>query len=62
MSSASASYGRLAGWLADKIQIDFKIFKIFYKLKHLDFYFVNITTMLFISVTSAFQLVLRYVL
>ena len=58
MSSASASYG----WLADKIQIDFKIFKIFYKLKHLDFYFVNITAMLFISVRSAFQLVLGCVL
>ena len=59
MSSASASYGRLAG---RQIQIDFKIFKIFYKLKHLDFYFVNITAMLYISVRSAFQLVLGCVL
>ena len=54
MPSANVSYGRLA----DKIQVDFKIFKIFYRLKYFDLYFINVTATLFIvSVRSAFQLV-----
>ena len=40
MPSASGSYGILA----DKLWIDFKIFEILYRLKYLDFYFVNIAT------------------
>ena len=44
MPSASRSYGRLA----DKIRVDSEVFKIFYTLKYLDFYFVNITAILFI--------------
>ena len=32
--SASGSYSRLAGGLADKIQVDFKFFKIFYRLNY----------------------------
>ena len=42
--TASGSYGRLAGWLAgwqaDEMLVDFKIFKILYKLNYSDFYFV----------------------
>ena len=35
------SYGRLAGWLANKIQVDFNFFKnSLYKLNYSDFYFV----------------------
>ena len=37
---ASGSYGRLAGWLADEIRVDFKIFKILYRLNYSDFYFI----------------------
>ena len=32
--------GWLAGWLADEMWVDFKIFKILYRLNYLDFYFV----------------------
>ena len=38
--TASGSYGRLVDWLADKMQVDFEIFKILYRLNYLDFYFV----------------------
>ena len=33
--------GRLAGWLADEIQVDFEIFKIGCRLKYSSFRFVN---------------------
>ena len=42
--SASGSYGRLA----DKVWVDYEIFRIFYRLCSLDFYFFNITALLFI--------------
>ena len=38
--TASGSYGRLAGWLADEMRVDFKIFKILSRLNYLDVYFV----------------------
>ena len=31
--------GWLAGWLADKMWVDLEIFKILFRLNHLDFYF-----------------------
>ena len=37
--TASGSYGRLTGWLADEMRVDFKILKILYRLDYLDFYF-----------------------
>ena len=30
----------LAGWLADEMRVDFKIFKILYRLNYLNSYFV----------------------
>ena len=51
MPSASGSYDRLE----DKIWVDFKIFKIFYRLNYLDFYFVNITAMVFIVLEVHFS-------
>ena len=36
----------VAGRLADEIELDFEIFKILYRLNYLDFYFVDISTML----------------
>ena len=48
---ASRSYSRLV----DKIWTDFEIFKIFYRLKYLDFYSVNITAMLFIALEVHFS-------
>ena len=42
--TASGSYSRLAGWLAgwlaDEMRVDFKIFKILYRLNYSDFYYV----------------------
>ena len=42
--TTSGSYSRqagwLAGWLADEMWVDFKIFKILYRLNYSDFYFV----------------------
>ena len=39
MPRASGSYGRLTGSLADEIQVEFKIFKILYRLNYSDCYF-----------------------
>ena len=39
MPRASGSYGQLAGWLADEIQVEFEIFKILYRVYYLDCYF-----------------------
>ena len=33
--------GLTAGWLADEMRVDFKIFKILYKLNYSDFYLVQ---------------------
>ena len=60
MPSASESYGRLAGRLTDKIQVDFKIFKILYRLQYLDFYFVDMIAMLSILLEVHFS-ILRHV-
>ena len=38
--TASGSYGSLAGWQADEMQVDFKIFKILYRPNYLYFYFL----------------------
>ena len=46
MPSTSGSYGRQAGKLADKVRVNFKIFKILHRLDYLDFYFVYIGAML----------------
>ena len=40
MPSASGSYGRLAGWLADEMRVQVEIFKIAYRLNYSDFYYV----------------------
>ena len=52
MSGASGSYGRLA----DEIRLDFKIFFILCRLNYLDFYFVDISTMLLIVLEVHFSL------
>ena len=59
MPSASESYGRLAGRLTDKIQVDFKIFKILYRLQYLDFYFVDMIAMLSILLEVHFSILRR---
>ena len=51
--SASGSYGRQAGRLADKIRLDFEILKILYRL---DFYFVYSSAMLLIVLEVHFSL------
>ena len=60
MPSASVSYGRqagrLAGRLTDEIQVDFKILKILYRLKYLDFYFVDMIVMLSILLEVHFSI------
>ena len=56
MPSASWSYGRLAGRLADEIWLDLEIFKILYMLNYLDFYFVDISAMLLIVLEAHFSL------
>ena len=38
--SSGKEGGREGGRPADKIQVDFEILKLFYKLNYLDFYFV----------------------
>ena len=44
--TVSESYGkqagRLASWLVDKMQVNFKIFKILYRLNYLDFTSFNL--------------------
>ena len=54
--SASGSYGRLAGRLADEIRLDFEILKILYRLNYLDFYFVYSSAMLLIVLEVYFSL------
>ena len=60
--------GRLAGWLADEMWVDFKIFKILYRLNYSDFTSFSIVIMLlyyYLCVsTDCFQLklILRCVL
>ena len=54
--SASGSYGRQAGRVADKIWLDFEILKILYRLKYLDFYFVYSSAMLLIVLEVYFSL------
>ena len=41
MPSASGSYGRLAGWLTDKVRTEVEIFKILHGLNYSDFYYVQ---------------------
>ena len=48
--------GRLAGSLADKIQLDFKILKILYRLNYLDCDFVYSSPMLLIVLEVHFSL------
>ena len=50
--SASGSYSRLA----NEIWVDIKIFKIFYRLNYLDFYFVNVYCNVINNVKSTFWL------
>ena len=38
--SATGSYGRQAGWLADEIQVNFEIFKVGCRSKYLTYRFV----------------------
>ena len=49
-STASGSYGREGGRLADEMRVGFEIFKILYRLNYSGFYFVyyhsNVTTVL----------------
>ena len=54
--SASRSYGREAGRLADEIRLDFEILKILYRLSYLDFYFVYSSAMLLIVLEVHFSL------
>ena len=54
--SASGSYGRQAGRLADEIWLDFEILIILYRLKYLDFYFVYSSAMLLIVLEVHFSL------
>ena len=54
--STSGSYSKLAGRLADKLQMDFEIFKILYRLNYLEFYFVDISAMLLIVLEVHFSL------
>ena len=42
--SYSRQAGRQPGWLADKIWVDFKVFKILYRLNYLDSGFIDIST------------------
>jgi len=37
LDSATRSYGRLAGWLADKIALNLEIFKVMYQMKYSTF-------------------------
>ena len=53
--STSGSYSRQAGWLADEIWVDFKVFKILYKLNYLDSGFIDISTMLIIVLEVYFS-------
>ena len=46
--------GLIAGWLADEMWVDFKTFKIFYRLNYLDFYFLH-CLILYDSNVYAFQ-------
>ena len=48
--------GGRAGRQAGKTQLDFKIFKILYRLNYLDFYFVDISKMLLIVLEVYFSL------
>ena len=43
-------------WQVDEIKLYFKIFKVLYMLKYLDFYLVNISTMLLIVLEMHFSL------
>ena len=52
MPSTSGSYGRLA----DETQLDIEILKIPYRLNYLDFYFVDISSMLLIVLEKHFSL------
>ena len=54
--SASGSYGRQAGRLADEIRLDFEILKILYRLNYSDFYFVYSSAMLLIVLEVHFSL------
>ena len=54
--STSGFYGKLAGRLADKLQMDFEIFKILYRLNYLEFYLVDISAMLLIMLEVHFSL------
>ena len=54
--SASGSYSRLAGRLADEIWLDFEILKILYRLNYLDFYFVYSSATLLIVLEVQFSL------
>ena len=56
MPSTSGSFGRQAGWLADKIRLDFKILKILYRLNYLEFHFVYSSLMLLIDLEVQFSL------
>ena len=38
-TSASGSYSRLAGWLADEMWVEIEIFKILHKLNYSDYCF-----------------------
>ena len=53
--SATRSYGRLAGWLWDKLRIKFNIFKILYRLKYT--IFLLCLTRLSIIIADALKLV-----
>ena len=45
-----------AGRSADETRLDFKIFKILYRLNYLDFYFIDISAMLLIVLEVHFSL------
>ena len=55
MPSASGSYSRQAGRLADEIWLDCKILKILCMLNYLDFYFVYSSEMLLIILEVHFR-------
>ena len=48
--------GLTAGWQADETQLDYEIFKIPYRLNYLDFYFVDISSVLLIVLEVHFSL------
>ena len=51
----SRLFGRQVGWQTKHGSVGFKIFKIFYMLNYLNFYFANITAMLLIVLEVYFS-------